>query len=234
MKDIIERRDAKIQTQYDKTFFEKIDSHEKAYVLGLIMTDGYIIRNYMGFGIQLTKSDGYILEKISKILRSTHPLQFIRKRKKDNKNYFVKDMMRLSIYNQKIANDLKKMGVVKYKTKKLRYNNSVPKKYLSSFFRGLIDGDGTIGVNKTNNYPWCKISSFSNMFLEDLKKIDLPFKFNINISFTKYKEKKHKIFNLVVSGGKNEIKQFLKWIYKNKGDFYLERKYEKMQNCLCT
>ena len=66
-------------TYYNEDFFEKIDSLEKAYILGLIMTDGYIIKDYRGVGIQLTEKDGYILRKIAKILGSTNKILHINK-----------------------------------------------------------------------------------------------------------------------------------------------------------
>ena len=64
----IERKPSRRYTYYNESFFEFIDSYEKAYILGLIMTDGNIIKNYNGFEIQLTKEDGYILEKISDLI----------------------------------------------------------------------------------------------------------------------------------------------------------------------
>ena len=223
-KNEINRREPKIQTYYDESFFENIDTHEKAYVLGLIMTDGNIIKDYKGFEIQLTEEDGYILEKISDLIGAskTHFVQKINYsnvRKKGGTLKNARDMVRLSVYNQKIAEDLKKMGVVKNKTKVIRYNDCVPDEFMGSFFRGLIDGDGHIGIGK-NGTCRCSLYSESLMFIEDLKKIALPFNFSIIQNGR----------NLNVLGGKDAINDFLKWIYSEKGDFYLRRKYEKVQD----
>jgi hypothetical protein len=216
----IERRPSSKPTFYDKSFFEIIDSHEKAYILGLIMTDGYIIRDYRGFGIQLTEEDGYILEKIAHIIGAQHGVSEINYDSKRKVFPTAKDMVRLSVYNRKIAKDLMCLGVVRNKSKVLRYNDCVPEKYLSSFFRGLIDGDGCIYTK--NKRIQIQLASASINFVEDLKKSTNQFVFSIH--------KSSQIFNLYLYGGKKERIRFLKWIYENKGDFYLRRKYAKVQD----
>ena len=216
----VKKRPAGIETFYDKMFFDRINSHEKAYVLGLIMTDGYILKDYSGFGIQLTKTDGYILEKISRIIGSKKGVNIICCDSKREKMPNAKDMVRLTVHNRKIAEDLKKMGVVKRKSKVLRYNGCVPKEYLSSFFRGLLDGDGCICINKHNGIQ-ITIASASKKFIEDLKEHLIDFNSSIQ---------KTTIYNLYILGGKEKALNFLKWVYTNKKDLYLRRKYEIMQN----
>jgi hypothetical protein len=53
----------------DESFFEKIDSHQKAYVLGLIYADGWNNVSGNKWGIQLTEGDGYLLEKIASLIK---------------------------------------------------------------------------------------------------------------------------------------------------------------------
>jgi len=215
------RREAKRQTYYNESFFEKINTHEKAYVLGLIMADGWILKDYTGFGIQLTKEDGYILKKISDLIGSTHELQYLNYDKVRKKLKNAKDMYRLTVYNRKIAEDLQKLGVVKNKTKILRYNGCVPDEHISSFLRGLMDGDGTVGFGK-NGFPWCHVCSTASFeFAEDLVKLNPNFNIDRSTSY---------LWNVRVGGGKRKILEFIKSLYKNKGDLYLRRKYEKMQN----
>lgn len=228
----VNRRESKPITYYNTDYFEKINSHDKAYILGLLLTDGYVIKDYMGFGIQLKEEDGYILEKISHRIGKSATVIHIdcegkRKKARENglKNFVnAQDMKRLTAHNRKIAEDLKKLGMVRNKTYILRCP-FIYKKYLSSFFRGLWDGDGTIGIAKTKNI-WCKIISASKLFIEDLFKIDIPFNFVIK---THSKACPH-LYKLRLIGGNKETIKFLKWIYKYKGDLYLRRKYAKVQN----
>ena len=229
----IARRLPKIVTYYKEDFFEKINSPEKAYVLGLIMTDGYIIRDYSGFGIQLTKTDGYLLKKIALIIGARQGVSKIvcDARRKTIPN--ARDMTRLSVYNRKIAEDLKMLGVIKNKSKNLRYNKCVPKKYLSHFFRGLIDGDGCIGIGKRYKSICCSLASASGGFINDLLGLKLPAALRLNTSYYSIPNKtikKCKMYFARVSGGKKETIKFLRWLYKDKGDLYLRRKYAKVQN----
>lgn len=190
----------------------------------MIMTDGYIIKDYEGFGIQLTKKDGYILEKIRDLVGGTNPITKIDCSHKRKHMPGTKDMARLHVFSRKIAEDLKKLGVTRRKTKTLRYNGCVPKKYLSSFFRGLVDGDGTIGLRK-NGYPWFSLSSASKNFLNDLSNVK-KYKWKVGESKTKTGH----IYSLRILGGQAEIIKFYKWIYEYSSDLYLRRKYEKVQN----
>lgn len=218
----VKRKPSKVYTYYDESFFEKINSHDKAYILGLIMTDGYIIKNYDGFGIQLTEGDGYILKKIRDLVGGTNPITHIDCSHKRKFFPNTKDMCRLHVFSKKIAEDLKKLGVVKRKTKILRYNGCVSKKYLSSFLRGLMDGDGSIGFSK-KDYPWLYVfSSSSYGFVEDVKKI-IKFKTSIRNSHGNH-------WVLGIGGGRKGIFDFAKFIYSDKGDLYLRRKYAKVQN----
>ena len=73
---------------FDKTFFQEIDTEEKAYILGFIYADGNIsnIENDKHYRIRilLKKSDSNILEKIKTAIKYTGPIHY-RKSKYKNK-----------------------------------------------------------------------------------------------------------------------------------------------------
>ena len=96
--------------------------------------------------------------------------------------------------------------------------------FLNSYYRGVIDGDGSVGINSKNKYPWANISTASKLFANDIIN-GVKEKFDLR----KYGEQ---IYQVNVCGGRDEIKKFLKWIYKNKRKFYLERKYEKIKDLI--
>lgn len=79
-------------------YFEKIDSHEKAYYLGLLMSDGYILTtNYnkqMGIALQL--QDEYVLEPLKNNLG------------KNLKLNRYKNSSKLVVNSEKIYSDLVK------------------------------------------------------------------------------------------------------------------------------
>lgn len=224
----VEKRLPKVETSYNLDFFEEINSSEKAYILGLIMTDGYILKDYQGFGIQLTKGDKYLLENISKHLGESATVVDIKVDKKREKLPNAKDMARLTVHNRKIAEDLKTLGVVRNKSKILRYKKDLVRpEYLGAFFRGLIDGDGCIGIY--NNHVQIQLCSASEKFIEDLYEINKNM-FSIHHSFTERDNKRSEMNVLYIKNGKMARLDFLKWIYSNKGNLFLERKYEKIKD----
>lgn len=219
LKHDIETRGFGRYTYYDESFFEKIDTHEKAYILGLIMTDGNVLKDYQGFEIQLNEEDGYILEKINDLIggSKTHLVQKIDCSKRREKWPNTSDMVRLSVYNNKIAEDLRKLGVVKNKTHIMRYvDKPVPDEFLSSYFRGLIDGDGSIYLH--NDFPAMTLYCKSTKFISDICSLRDMFTINSN---------GHCIW---LKGTRDSKICHLKWLYEFKGDFYLRRKYEKIKD----
>ncbi len=220
----IEKRPSKILTFYDEDFFTCINSHEKAYFLGFLMADGNIKKDYAGFEMQLTEDDGYILEKLSELIgaNKTHGLQKVDYSSRRKKKSKARNMLRLNVCSRKISQDLKSLGVVRWKSKILEYNGSVPSEFLSSFLRGLLDGDGSIGINSQTNYPWCHIcGTASEKFAKQICALHPQFSINNPLK---------NFWVVKVGGGKEKIYEFLKWLYKDKKDLYLRRKYEKVQD----
>jgi transposase len=212
-------------TSYNKDVFRRIDSHEKAYILGLLYTDGYIIRDYIGVAIQLTESDSYLLENIAKIFGSSSKVKHINCDTKRKSMPNCKDMTRLSVYCPEIALDLKLMGVTKRKTYDLSIGVKIYKKYIYSFARGVIDGDGTIGIYGKSKSMCCKFTTKSEKFALDFCNLPFDESFNLN--------KANGMYNVYVAGGRKKVTSFLKKMYQHKSNLYLERKYAVTQNQIC-
>ena len=123
--------------------FFKTWSHDMAYILGFIATDGYITPGgCLGIGLKL--EDEEILVKISQALESNRPLIYGKaKTKKDSDKYF--GTVSLNISNIIIKEDLEKLGIVANKTFSLGRFDMIPEEYELDFIRGAFDGDGTFG-----------------------------------------------------------------------------------------
>lgn len=131
-----------------ENYFESIDSNEKAYWLGWIISDGAITNNpeKSKYQLELTikQEDEYILHLLEKDLGVEHrvyPSQEI--------------YSRFSLGSKKIVQDLEKLGITQNKS----FTVKVPKfnpKYNSHFLRGLFDGDGGFTVYTRATGQFCR------------------------------------------------------------------------------
>lgn len=203
----------------NRKYFEKIDTEDKAYFLGLLYADGCNIKS--GFTINLQERDRGILDKFNTSLGSNRPLKHIIKDGNRQKQY------RLQIINKKMSDDLINLGCVPAKSKILTFPTlkQVPSYLLRHFIRGYFDGDGCISEYKTiTSYRVFFSISSTLMFCEGLGNvIDQNFGFGYKIKSDK---RCHDLFRQFFIIKKYEIKSFLDWIYKD-STVYLDRKYNK-------
>lgn len=129
-------------------FFSCIDTEEKAYLLGLLKTDGYIKtrRDTPTIGIQLKKEDLYIIEQIKELWNSATKIQHD---KRPNKECFG-----IEVRSKQMAEDLAKYEIVPRKTYALTniHLEQIPKDLQRHYLRGLVDGDGTVSTEGTQVY----------------------------------------------------------------------------------
>lgn len=144
--------------EIDDNFFKNIDTKEKAYILGLIASDGCIKNS--GFIISLHIKDKYLLENVSKIIGGK-----VKIRK-------LGTMAGLNIFSQEISKDLKKLlnlkkDIIK-KSDIVEFPNIEENKFFD-FLRGYFDGDGTIRNPNIFRTLECGITSNSIKMLEQIK-----------------------------------------------------------------
>lgn len=149
-------------------YFNEIDSHDKAYFLGLIASDGSIVKSRKQYQltISLLESDRNVLEELSKKIGYVdRPLSIINSKKyKPNVYYNCRNQVRFTCGHFEITNTLIELGIVPNKSlilKNILIN--IPKNYRKSFILGYFDGDGSIVVGKP--YFKKRISSKTGEFL---------------------------------------------------------------------
>jgi intein-encoded DNA endonuclease-like protein len=148
---LLKRRNIKLRSASEahkkyyinETFFDNIDSEEKAYTLGMFYADGSNNINRYKAYIMLAEEDVDILEKIRNLVSPEKPLLY-QKRKDGNPKHQNRYMFYID--NKHISIQLEKLGCVTNKTYILKFPEWLDKKLYKHFIRGYFDGDGHVGL----------------------------------------------------------------------------------------
>lgn len=129
----------------DLNFFEEIDTKEKAYVLGLIYSDGSIDKN--GYGFSLSSKDYEQISLFKELLKSQHKISHVKSF--DNRTGKTNERYCLHITSKKITSDLLKLGLTNSKSFNCNFPN-INEDLIWHLIRGLFDGDGCIHKTGTD------------------------------------------------------------------------------------
>jgi hypothetical protein len=202
----------------DETFFDIIDTQEKAYFLGLLYADGYNNEERGVIALRLSEGDKDILLKFNKAIQSNRPLQYIKTKKATWFNVYG-----VHISNKHMSDALKNLGCTQRKSLSIIIPN-INKKLMNHFIRGYYDGDGSmyIGKGKARNNKQITITGATS-FCKQLGVL-LKKELKINSSFYhRYSEnKKHVTLSI---NGTRQVGLMQEWLYKGAEGLYLERKY---------
>ena len=204
-------------------FFDKIDTEEKAYILGLLYADGYNNTDRNSVNLGLKESDKEILDKITNLIQPTKPVQYV-DTSASRKNIGFENSQneyRLVIANKHISERLVELGCGKAKTHNLIFptEEQVPSHLIRHFVRGYFDGDGSVSGDKQKQF--CFVGTID--FLLPLQQILVK---ELNFSKTKLDRRHKDIDNNIRSlryCGVNQCITFRDWLYKD-ATIYLERK----------
>lgn len=194
----------------DESFFEIIDSEEKAYFLGFLVADGSISKETNRISFTINTLDKYILEKFKDITKSSNLVRDYKVFDKRNNVYNLSTSFQIN--SKKIKQDLENLGISAYKSVSFNYEKIVLNKYFNHFLRGLFDGDGHIAKNRT----MLMIIS-TKEFLIYLNKNLLDKEYKIS----KITDDVHRIY----IQNKAMCIKFLDYIYKD-ATIFLKRKYD--------
>lgn len=210
----------------NENYFDNIDTPNKAYILGWIMSDGYVSKNKLVFGLK----DLEILEFIKSEMGSEHKIsEIFVYDKRTSKTY---QQYKLQICSKKISESLNKLGIFQSKS----FTVDLPKinkNLYPHLIRGLFDGDGYVGVGKNSSgdlYP-----RFSLIVSENLYKSLTPIFNSINIDLKKPDIVAEKNGNLILKlrvYRKKELRYFFNYIYGEGNVVKLNRKYDKFKELL--
>ena len=206
----------------NETYFEKIDTEDKSYFLGLIFADGYLNEKRKYVSISLQDIDVDILQKLKLSIETNKPLQYIKRKEENTRNQY-----RLEITRKKITEDLLKLGVSQKKslTASPSKLHNLPENIKKSFLRGYFDGDGSLTFYKVKNtlnstVNICCTKEFYTYFSEFIQKI-----IKVNCTLSKRFKDDTNIYDLRICGNRN-VKKFLEFLYEN-STIFLDRKWLK-------
>ena len=190
--------------------FFKNWTHEMAWVLGLFVTDGTVSGN--GHSINFAQKDERILKLVANYMEAEYVIRPIAK---------TRTVPILVINSKEIKKDLAELGITANKSLTVTFPK-VPEEYLSSFIRGVIDGDGWV---QDRGYVM-NITTASLKFAEGLSEVFKLWKLRSEITF-QITESERKIYRVWVKG-KESISKLSKIIYSNCEDNCIYRKRERL------
>jgi hypothetical protein len=205
----------------DLSFFEKIDSHDKAQILGFIAADGCVtdskergVNHCNTLHINIQEQDKDYLEIIKEKMKQTKPLET---------NRLCQAILRIN--SNKMVRDLNALGISSRKSLTLAFpnENQVPKEFLFSFVRGYFEGDGSIySYTQRGRKLTCVTFIGSDMFIGSLGDHlrDEGIRFGIS--------KKGKVSYMAISHKKDGIPLLLDKMYAN-ASFVMKRKFDRYQ-----
>jgi hypothetical protein len=196
----------------DESYFDTIDSEEKAYFLGFLFADG--CNTGKGVSIQLQAGDISILEKLKAALHSEHKVGAVRRTDGREHAYF-------SFCSRRLSNRLSELGCVPRKSFVLQFPELLPVPQYRHFLRGFMDGNGYIADIEKQNGKYAKhrlsIAS-TQVFCERVASI-IQERCKVHCGV----ERGTSVYQMCVSG-RIQVRNVLRYLYENAA-IALERKW---------
>lgn len=199
--------------EFDETYFDKIDSNNKAYLLGFLYADGCVNKNN-NISIVLHEKDVEILNFFKSELKATNKISTI-KRKDGNVH------VRLSFCSKHMAESLIKLGCLHNKTNNLLFPN-IDEKYIWHFIRGFMDGDGCMSISKKTNLKG-EIRKYLTIGFVGTESMMNSLK---DIFETKNRIYFHRNAFHLQFGNEEDVLRIGEQIYKD-AELFMKRKYDK-------
>lgn len=203
--------------------FDSIDTEEKAYLLGFLSSDGYILNDGRTIGISLKREDKYILERFKEILEYKGEI-------KDYDavtTYGQASYSRLRFSSYKIYNFLKDFGFTNKKSYSFKPKTElINPEFYRDFLRGYFDGNCSIIIRiDKNNIKRYQVSILGLKNIIDLFTDYFEFEKEYYLD-----QRKEGCETLNIKFQKmNLVDKVLDGLYKD-SNIYLKRKYERYIN----
>ena len=214
-------------------YFETIDSHEKAYILGFIFADGciYTNNNEHKLCINLALKDKNHLELINEKMGSNYPIRIFSST--GGLGIGPKWQCSVQINSSQLTNSLIDKGAVPRKSLILDWPKNVPSEFLNSFLLGYVDGDGwwTGSINiKGVIKPTLGLCGGSSIFLDKCSNY-LAKQLNIKKAMVFSRIRKNSKSYQIAYSSLEDCRQLFAFLYKD-NQLFLNRKYDRINKIL--
>lgn len=211
-------------------YFSKIDTPNKAYILGFMYADGNVSQDLRTFRIALRWDDENILQRMKNDMEYNGKLKW-RPPRKNGQAQII-----LAVNKTCMCEDLVRLGCMPRKSFKIRFptEQQVPKYLRAHFCRGVWDGDGSLKYSSGNKC--CSLTS-NRYFLDDIIKV-LPCEITNVYQFKNglNPDDPDKCAHKLLIGRKYEAIKALAWMYGpcvyDQSLLVLERKLETFKKFL--
>lgn len=202
-----------------ENIFNKIDTQEKAYWLGMLFADGCVTK-YEKKGdhnsLELSLKDKEHVKKFIEFLGET-------KEPKEKKiGPYIS--YRYYVSSKELVADLIEKGCTPKKSLTLTFpkEDVLPTDLRRHFIRGYFDGDGSITVKFGKRDYYISSLLGTEEFLEDVQEILLQ----ENVINKKTSYRKHGKAYGFQKSGRQQLLKIKKYLYPNETTIYLERKFK--------
>jgi hypothetical protein len=189
----------------DEDYFENVDTSDKAYILGFLLGDGNVDKDFFRLSVQIHERDREVLEYIKAQLKSDAPIKKTREH-----------MITLRVSSYKLITDLVKWNMISKKAHILKIPE-IREDLYSHLIRGLFDADGSIsqGLNKGR----CNIRGNGDALWAVSEVVTRQ----TGVCQMVHKYDGSSIYELQ---GRTKVSKFAQWLYQD-ALFYLSRKHSK-------
>jgi acylphosphatase len=192
------------------SYFDTIDSEDKAYWLGFITADGCVNEkgSSLTVSVVLKGSDYEHLQKFADCLESDYPV-------------YRYEKCSLVIASLRLGQALISLGVTPRKSFTVETCKEVPYELQRHYWRGLVDGDGCLHIRKDGYFEISLVGtrSICEGFMNWIRSIGIYSRARVNPVRT---------FFQIRYNGDELVKKICRELYGD-SNIYLQRKYEICQ-----
>jgi hypothetical protein len=199
-------------TRVDETYFENINTHEKAYVLGFFAADGYLKMYKNSIRFRIHPKDISILNFIKSEMDTDYKITYTKQ------GYAEFGITRKTLHDQ-----LVRLGFNNNKSRDCIFPD-IPEEFYNSFILGLFDGDGSVWV-RSKTRRGLGVNLLGTVPVID-KIIDLISKEGVDCH---YDFLPNNYTKRLYFGSEKSVKNFYNYIYRN-CKFSSKRKKEIFNN----